>query len=224
MKREFLLQQLRFLTLSQVCLLLSVFCSLSGLVISVQASSGDGKHKNREKLSEEVEVKNYGSVNDHIFRGGQPDDDEYKQLAASGIKTVIDLRNDAKGKARKLVERAGMRYINLRLDDKTPPTSEESKQFLSLVNDQVNWPVFLHCAGGRHRTGVLVAVYRMEVDGWNARQAYEEMKDFKFYSRWGHDEMKDYVFDYYRKMTETHSQSATGLTGRTRRASESERK
>ena len=159
-----------------------------------------------------------------IFRGGQPNDDEYKQLAAIGIKTVIDLRDDAKGKARRLAERAGMRYVNLRLDDKTPPTSEESKLFLSLVNDQANWPVFLHCAGGRHRTGVLVAVYRMEVDGWNARQAYEEMKDFKFYSRWGHDEMKDYVFDYYRKMTEIRSQSATAPTNRTRRASESERK
>lgn len=197
---------------------------MSVLTITVQASSRDRKHKGRDKSSEEVEVKNFGNVNNHIFRGGQPDDDEYKQLAASGIKTIIDLRDDAKVKARKLVERAGMRCINLRLDDKIPPTTKESNQFLKLVNDQANWPVFVHCAGGRHRTGVLVAVYRMEIDGWNARQAYEEMKDFRFYSSWGHGEMKYYVFDYYRKMNEIRAQNVITPTNGSRRTAESERK
>ncbi|MCI0337917.1 MAG: hypothetical protein L0226_10090, partial [Acidobacteria bacterium] len=72
-----------------------------------------------------------------------------------------------------------------------------------------NWPVFVHCAGGRHRTGVLIAIYRMEVYGWDARKAYDEMKDYKFYSSFGHGEMKDYVFDYYRGLLVRRVQPST---------------
>jgi protein tyrosine/serine phosphatase len=200
--------------------LLLALCNTLFLLLAVQAVAKDKSHKSKEKSSDELEVKNFGKVNDHVFRGGQPEDSEYEQLAARGIKTVIDLRDDAKDKARRLAEAAGMRYVNLRLDDKVPPTPEESKLFLHFVNDQTNWPVYVHCAGGRHRTGVLVAIYRMEVDGWDARRAYGEMKDFKFYSSWGHGEMKDFVFDYFRRMTEARIQSAMAPTSRPRRVSE----
>jgi hypothetical protein len=54
-------------------------------------------------------------------------------------------------------------------------------------------------AGGRRRTGAMVAVYRMSIDGWTVEQAYDEMKRFKFYTSWGHGCYKDYVYDYYRK-------------------------
>ncbi|HMV48460.1 MAG TPA: dual specificity protein phosphatase family protein [Blastocatellia bacterium] len=221
-RRESFLQWVRVFSNQQSLFFMFALCCTLALTVGVQASADGKKHK--EKTSEEVEVKNFGSVNDHLFRGGQPEEEEYEQLAANGIKTIIDLRDDAKSKARKLAERAGMKYINLRLDDKVPPTMQESNLFLSLVNDRTNWPIFVHCAGGRHRTGVLIAVYRMEIDGWNAGQAYEEMKDFKFYSRFGHGDMKDYVFDYYRKMTEARLQNAAAPASRARQNAEAERK
>lgn len=179
----------------------------------------DNKDKERRNGAEESDVKNFGKVNDHIYRGGQPKADEYKQLAAVGIKTVIDLREDAEEFARAAADQAGMKYINLRLNAKRPPTTEESNLFLRMVNDKENWPVYVHCAGGRHRTGVLVAVYRMEMDGWNAEQAYREMKDFKFYSRFGYGEMKEFVFDYFRGMRERPVQASGGST-RARRVTE----
>jgi protein tyrosine/serine phosphatase len=135
-------------------------------------------------------------------------------LAAIGIKTIIDLREDAEDYARRSTENAGMRYVNLRLNSKRPPTAGESERFLALVNDQSNWPVFVHCAGGRHRTGVLIAVYRMEMDGWDAKRAYREMKDFKFYSSWGHGDMKDYVFDYFNRLAYKRAQAAPTRAGR----------
>lgn len=147
-----------------------------------------------------AEVKNFGKVNDHIYRGAQPDEAEYKQLAVIGIKTIIDLRERPARDARRLAEDAGLQYINIGLNDRRPPTESESNHFLQVVNDENNWPVYVHCAGGRHRTGVLLAIYRMEVDGWDARRAYEEMKDYKFYSRFGHGDLKDFVFEYYDKM------------------------
>ncbi|MGE0129869.1 MAG: tyrosine-protein phosphatase [Blastocatellales bacterium] len=178
----------------------------------------DGKRDKRDAV-EGCDVKNFGKLNDHIYRGGQPDDDEYGQLAALGIKTVIDLREEPEKYARRSAQSAGLQYINMRLNAKRPPTTQESDQFLQVVNDQNNWPVFVHCAGGRHRTGVLLAVYRMEMDGWNARQAYGEMKDFKFYSRWGYGDMKDYVFDYYSRMTAKRAAPSTPAS-RARKVSE----
>jgi tyrosine-protein phosphatase SIW14 len=145
-----------------------------------------------------VNVENFGQVTDFYYRGGQPRGEEYNQLAAIGIKTIIDLRDDAKDYARALTEQAGMKYINLPLDDKDYPPPDAASKFLSLVNDKENWPVYVHCAGGRHRTGAMTAVFRMTVQGWDAGRAYEEMKDYDFYTRFGHKSMKRYVFDYYR--------------------------
>jgi len=195
-------------------------CVIFSLITSVGATSDRRKEKEKRSEVEESDVKNFGRVNNHIYRGGQPKDGEYRELAAIGIKTVIDLREDAENFARRSTENAGMRYVNLRLNSKRPPTAEESKQFLALVNDQRNWPVFVHCAGGRHRTGVLIAVYRMEIDGWDAKRAYREMKDFKFYSSWGHGDMKEYVFDYFNRMTEKRAQFVP--PARARRVAESE--
>ena len=147
-----------------------------------------------------VDIENFGKVNDHFYRGAQPKGRNYEQLAALGIKTIVDLREDAKDDARSASERAGMRYINLPMKEKSYPQADTAARFLQIVNDQANWPVFVHCAGGRHRTGVMTAVYRMAVDGWGVDQAYQEMKRYDFSTSWGHECYKDYVFDYYRDL------------------------
>lgn len=177
----------------------SAAVTLAILLTGASKAAFDGK-KDKREAAEECDVKNFGRVNEHIYRGGQPKDGEYKELVALGIKTIVDLREDPENYARKAAEKAGLRYINIRLNAKRPPTEAESNQFLGAVNEQANWPVFVHCAGGKHRTGVLIAVYRMEIDGWSAKRAYEEMKDYKFYSSYGHGDMKEYVFDYFNRM------------------------
>ncbi len=147
-----------------------------------------------------VEVDNFGKVTDFYYRGAQPKGEEYGQLAAVGVKTVIDLRDDPKDYARTLAERAGLKYINLPMDDKSYPAHDAAPKFLALVNDRENWPVYVHCAGGRHRTGAMTAVFRMTMQGWDVDRAYEEMKDYDFYTRWGHKDMKRFVFNYYREL------------------------
>jgi protein tyrosine/serine phosphatase len=68
------------------------------------------------------------------------------------------------------------------------------------VKDQANAPIYVHCAGGRHRTGIVTAVYRMTFEGWNIEKAYDEMKDYDFYTRWGHGAMKKFVFNYWNEL------------------------
>jgi protein tyrosine/serine phosphatase len=145
-------------------------------------------------------IENFGRVNDHIYRGGQPKGDDYRRLASMGIKTIVDLRGDSKSESRPSAQAAGLRYINLPLASKKYPQPDAAEKFLEIVNNQENWPVYVHCKGGRHRTGVMIAVYRMTMDNWNVDRAYQEMKNFDFYTRNGHGCYKDYVFDYYRNL------------------------
>jgi protein tyrosine/serine phosphatase len=67
---------------------------------------------------------------------------------------------------------------------------------MSIVNDPANQPVYVHCVGGKHRTGVMTAAYRMINDRWNATQAFSEMKNFKFGADFMHPEFKRFVFNY----------------------------
>jgi protein tyrosine/serine phosphatase len=144
-----------------------------------------------------IGIKNFGKLDERFFRGAQPEERDYKDLAALGIKTIIDLRDDPTSYEERDVEAAGMRYVNIPMSDSSRPRDEQIDQFLKLANDQATGPFFVHCAGGRHRTGVMGAVYRMTKYGWNFDQAYKEMEAYDFYTRWGHGALKDYVRDFY---------------------------
>ncbi len=181
-------------------MLLSISVALAlGVVAYAQSSDRDAPNSRSGGVA--VNIDNFGQVTEFFYRGSQPKGDEYNQLAAIGVKTIIDLRDHPKDYARSLTEGAGMKYINFPLDDKSYPPPDAASKFLALVNDPANWPVYVHCAGGRHRTGAMIAVYRMAVQGWDANRAYEEMKDYDFYTRWGHKDMKRFVFDYYRDLS-----------------------
>ncbi|MFN7948980.1 MAG: tyrosine-protein phosphatase [Blastocatellia bacterium] len=173
------------------------------ILFPVSSAVQAGTHKNRDFPT--VAISNFGKVNDHFYRGSQPEGAEYQQLAALGIKTVIDLRDDAKDFAKPLAEGAGLHYINFPMSDRRYPAPDVAQRFLELANNPANWPIYVHCAGGRHRTGIMTAVYRISVEGWDIDRAYREMKDYDFYTAWGHKAMKDYIFDYAREVALKHS-------------------
>jgi uncharacterized protein (TIGR01244 family) len=141
-------------------------------------------------------IDNFGQINETYYRGAQPAGRDYATLAALGIKTVIDLQADGLPAEARLVEAAGMTFHRIPMTTHQPPTDEKIALFLSLVNDPANQPVYVHCAGGRHRTGVMTALYRMTHDGWNADRAFSEMKQFKFGADFLHPEFKRFVYSY----------------------------
>jgi protein tyrosine/serine phosphatase len=97
-----------------------------------------------------------------------------------------------------MVEQAGMSYVQIPMTTHQPPTSKQLAQFLALVGDSAGQPVYVHCVGGKHRTGVMTAVYRMTLDGWTADQAFAEMKQFEFEKGIvSHSALKHFVYDYY---------------------------
>jgi protein tyrosine/serine phosphatase len=143
-----------------------------------------------------IDIDNFGRVSASYYRGAQPDIDDYADLAALGVKTVIDLQESGLASEPGLVERAGMTYVRIPMTTRKPPTSDQLAQFLGLVNDPATQPVYVHCAGGRHRTGVMTAVFRMTSDGWTPDQAFKEMKHYDFGADFLHPEFKRFVYAY----------------------------
>ena len=143
-----------------------------------------------------VKISNFGVVDGRIFRGAQPKGQDFADLKAVGVQTIIDLREDARQDSRAEAEAAGLKYVNIPLVDKQTPTAENAADFLKAIDDPANGVVYVHCAGGRHRTGSMIAVYRMTHDGWSLDQAYKEMLDYDFYTSGGHGGFKTFVEDY----------------------------
>jgi len=145
-----------------------------------------------------IRIKNFGQMDERFYRGAEPKTfEDFKALKELGIDTVIDLQAEAAPEEKSWVESLGMRYVNIPMVAKKYPTPESVAAFLKLANDPATGEFFLHCAGGRHRTGALGAVYRYENYGWDYDQAYAEMKRFDFYTRWGHGSFKEFVRQYY---------------------------
>jgi len=159
-----------------------------------------------------VTIENFGKVNENYYRGSQPLTEQFSQLKTLGIKTVIDLREDSVKQASEWARAAGLQYVNIPLTTKRAASEEQTQNFLKLVNDQANWPVYVHCKGGRHRTGEMTAIYRITRDGWSADQAYEEMKKYDFEDSFFYPRsLKKYVYSYYKHFTS--QKPSTSLNG-----------
>jgi len=147
----------------------------------------------------QIKISNFGQMDERFYRGARPKEKDFAALKELGIHTVIDL-TDNTDKEKGFVEAVGMKYVNIAIPDKQDPTDAQIAEFLKLVNDPETGKFYVHCAGGRHRTGVMGAVYRFNVYHWNYDQVYQEMLDFDFYTSNGHGGQKRYVESYAQRM------------------------
>jgi len=147
----------------------------------------------------QVRIDNFAKVNSTYYRGAQPVGQDYNDLATLGVKTIINLTDeDAQPGEQASAERAGIKYVQIPMDTRRVPTTAEIGKFLSIVNDPASQPVYVHCVGGRHRTGVMTAVYRMNHDGITGTQAFNEMKQYKYGADFLHPEFKQFVLSQYK--------------------------
>ena len=160
-----------------------------------------------------IKISNFGKMDDNFYRGARPKERDFAALKELGINTIIDLTtNTPEEKA--LAEAAGLRYVNVPIKDKGYPTQENVDAFLKVVNDPETGVFYVHCAGGRHRTGDMGAVYRFNKYGWDYAKVYQEMENYDFYTSNGHGKQKDFVVDYAQKMTVAqHQASANPVAG-----------
>jgi tyrosine-protein phosphatase SIW14 len=156
-----------------------------------------GAHSNAVDVSS-IRIDNFGRINANYFRGAQPNGRDYADLAALGVHTVINLASDdADANEKAMAERAGLKYVQIAMTTHQPPTADQLAAFLAIVNEPASQPVYVHCVGGRHRTGVMTAGYRLTHDGWTADQAFAEMKKYKFGADFLHAEFKEFVYRFH---------------------------
>jgi uncharacterized protein (TIGR01244 family) len=129
------------------------------------------------------ELRNAFAVEPNLLRSAQPDADGFKELERLGIKTVLNLRHDYDDVAG--ASRASLTFV------KVPMRAwkfreDEVLEALRVPLDPANRPILVHCKRGADRTGGVIAMYRVVVQGWTKDEALREMKKggFGYYPVW----------------------------------------
>lgn len=131
----------------------------------------------------QITIKNFRSVNNWLYRGGQPRDEEFEQLVTLGVRTIICLRWNKKIIAREseIAEKLNLQFESIPLNYWRLPNQFEIDRYFSIIDKSENRPVYLHCKHGSDRTGMLASFYRIRHDQWSADKAYDEMKEAGFH-------------------------------------------
>ena len=132
-----------------------------------------------------VKVENFDEVAESVYRGGAPSRADLAKLAEHGVKVVLDLREGGARLEKDIVEELGMRYINIPWEPEgwyygRYDYHKIAAEFLEVMDNPANRPIFVHCQHGRDRAGSMIAVYRMAREGWTFRRALKEMDQYGF--------------------------------------------
>jgi protein tyrosine/serine phosphatase len=128
-----------------------------------------------EPLKEDLP--NLEQVHPWLYRGAQPSEQGFALLAGMGVKTIVDLRDEEElaKKEQALVEKLGMTFVRIPIRGSKAPNDEQVRKFRGLFDDWRAYPIFVHCQRGADRTGALIAVYRIDFDGWKLVPTVKEM-------------------------------------------------
>jgi protein tyrosine phosphatase (PTP) superfamily phosphohydrolase (DUF442 family) len=96
-----------------------------------------------------------------------------------GIRTIVTLtainQDDPKYvEQAQVVRETGVRWILIPMRGSTA-TLEQMGEAADLLADPRMQPVFFHCVGGHHRTGLAHAAYRIRHEGYSAERAWAEL-------------------------------------------------
>ncbi len=146
-------------------------------------------------------IPNAGKVTATLYRGGQPTWEGYRTLREMGIQIVINFQEEENEIAaeRRVVEAEGVRYVSIPWRASDQPDNNKVAEFLELVRANSDKKTFVHCEGGRDRTGVMVATFRMAMQNWRPQEALAEMELFGFRHdlfRFWHHHLETYVEEF----------------------------
>ena len=75
--------------------------------------------------------------------------------------------------------RLGLQYERIHMKAWLP-LEEDAVRFLKIVTDPKRTPVLVHCWLSSDRSGTLIAIYRIAVQGWSREDAVQEMTEGDF--------------------------------------------
>jgi protein tyrosine/serine phosphatase len=156
---------------------------LIGLLGSALALQAAPRDTNWAVKVEQAGLPNLHRVTTNLYRSAQPTAEGLKAAEKLGIKTVINLRAFHSDKDE--VESTTLKTERIRFNT-WHAEDEDVVRFLQLVSNTNNGPFLIHCQHGADRTGTMIAIYRMAVEGWKKQDAIKEMTDggFGYHTMW----------------------------------------
>lgn len=134
-------------------------------------------------LNPHIKAENFCQITDWLYRGGQPQANDLILLKEMQIKTILSLRWKKKSIIKESQEAfdLGMNFVSIPLTYWSWPKPEIIEQFLAVLDNNENHPIFIHCYHGVDRTGLVIALYRVARCGWTVEAAYQEMVERGFH-------------------------------------------
>ena len=150
---------------------------IAAMVLLAAASVAQDRDKlDRIQQALKDDVPRILCLDERVATGGQPTEAAFAKLASNGYRAVLNLRTAQEGvdleREKQLVEKAGMRYINIPVVG-SAPKSEQADEFIKAAKETANQPMLIHC-GSANRVGAFWMIYRVVEQGWPEDKALEE--------------------------------------------------
>jgi protein tyrosine/serine phosphatase len=121
--------------------------------------------------------KNFGTVvPGKIYRSGQPTEAQLEEwIQEYGLKSILSMRFGVPSYEKELAERHGVKMYHVPFSAAKGMKEEQWREIRPILTDENNLPILVHCHGGGDRSGIVTALYRVEVQGWPLDKALREM-------------------------------------------------
>jgi len=109
-----------------------------------------------------------------LHRGGQPTLEGIATLRDMGVRSVLNLRDDFEPWEPEAVRQAGMAYLQIGMTQSC--INEAALREAMVALRTLPRPIYVHCAAGRDRTGLVVALYRIVDQKMEREQAIGDLR------------------------------------------------
>jgi uncharacterized protein (TIGR01244 family) len=140
-------------------------------------------------------IRNFTRIDKQVCAAGQPTMEQFSRLKAEGIRAVINLRHTSEPFVAEEEARAkemGLRYFSIPVAYFSPK-EEQADEFLKIMDDPQNRPVFIHCAAAI-RVSAFWMIRRVLRDGWTVEKAEEEARRIGLHPQAEH--LRKFALDY----------------------------
>lgn len=129
--------------------------------------------------------KRFGVVHQgRLYRCGEITPAQLERVTKQhGVRTVLSLLDPSAPESvaeRAAAERLGLRWLNVPLTGDGASRPEDRDKIRTILFDDSNAPLLVHCAAGANRTGLACGMYRVHRDGWTYERALDEMRQYSF--------------------------------------------
>jgi len=120
---------------------------------------------------------NFHIVDDGIWRSAQPSVESITIMQKHGLKTIINLRADKENHLweSRISDSLSLQYFHIPMDGREVPDTADLNKILRVIENQQNKPVVYHCLGGKDRTGIVTAIYRLKNSDIGFEEVHTEM-------------------------------------------------